>query len=187
MKTAILIHGWGGSPKKDWFSWATDNVAKIGYDVICPEMPETDKPKISLWVNKLKKILNETNEEIVLVGHSIGCQTILRALSEIDVKSNIKRIILVAPWWFLTIGESEEIIAKPWYEQNIDFSKINNNYKDIVCIFSDNDPVVPLDLNKDFFVEKINPKILLHKGMGHFSGDDDPPFKEIPFLLEYLK
>ncbi len=184
MKTAILIHGWGGSPKKDWFGWASKEIVKQGYNVICPEMPESDEPKISLWVNKLTQILNVTNEEIILVGHSIGCQSILRTLSEIDVKSNIKKIILVAPWWFLTIGESEEIVAKPWYEQNIDFSKIENNYEDITCFFSDNDPVVPLNINKYFFVEKINPKIVIQKEMGHFSEDDNPSVTEIPFLLD---
>ncbi len=43
---AFLIHGWSGSPHGDWFPWAAEQLAGKGYEVITPQMPDTDTPTI---------------------------------------------------------------------------------------------------------------------------------------------
>src|SRR5688572_18578216 len=36
-------------------------------------MPETDEPKLKLWLPKLIETIGQPDEELYLVGHSIGC------------------------------------------------------------------------------------------------------------------
>ena len=74
---AYLIHGWEGYPENCWFPWLKKQLEEKNYKVEVPEMPDTDHPKIESWVNKLKEIVIP-DEETILIGHSIGCQAILR-------------------------------------------------------------------------------------------------------------
>lgn len=48
-KRVFLIHGWGGSPTTDFLPWAKEELGKLGYEVITPDMPDTDYPKIETW------------------------------------------------------------------------------------------------------------------------------------------
>lgn len=77
-KRAFLIHGWGGSPNKDWMPWAKKELEQKDFEVIVPALPETEYPKIEAWVLYLSRVIGESKETDILIGHSMGCQTILR-------------------------------------------------------------------------------------------------------------
>ena len=182
----FIIHGWYGSPKGDWIPWLANQLKSKGCEVITPEMPDTANPKINLLVNKLKEVIGEQRVDDVLIGHSIGCQTILRFLETLENDRRIDKVIFVAPWVKLAnlSGDDEWEIAKPWLETPIDFSKVKNKAKSFVTLFSDNDPWVPLEENIKFFRGKLNPKIVILKNKGHFSEDEG--IKELPEILEYI-
>lgn len=186
MKTIYLIHGWGGNPNSEpWFNWLREECKKINYKLIIPEMPNTNYPKINEWLDKLKEIVKNLNEDTYFIGHSIGCQGVLRYLENTDNK--IGGVVLVAPWMYLdenTIEEEgEEIreIAKPWMETPIDWNKIKKSTNNFVCIFSTNDPYVPLD-NQELFKEKLNARIIIKKDEEHFNKT-----KEIKEIMEFIK
>ncbi len=101
-KRVIIIHGWSGNPNKDWIPWATAEIKNKGYKVTAPLMPDTDNPQIALWVGKLKEIVGEPKKDDTLIGHSVGCQTILRFLEELSERQKIDKVIMVAPWFKLT-------------------------------------------------------------------------------------
>ena len=82
-KTRIfLIHGWGGSPRGDWLPWAKDELENRGYEVVTPLMPNTNIPEISAWVTHLSTLVGQIRSSDIFIGHSIGCQTILRYLEK---------------------------------------------------------------------------------------------------------
>ena len=150
-------------------------------------MPNPEKPEIESWVGKLNKIVN-LNEEVYFIGHSIGCQTILRFIE--GIKNNVKGVVLIAPWTHLneeTIEkEGEEVIeiAKPWIETPIDWKKIIAHIKNqVVCIFSDNDPYVPLG-ETDLFKNKLKAKIIIEHNKGHF--DSESKITENPTVVHEL-
>ena len=92
-----------------------------GYSVEVPEMPDTYHPKIDEWVNKLKEVVGTPDKDTILVGHSIGCQTIMRYLESVD---EIGGVVFVAGFFNLTkksfeSGEEKEI-AKPCLDENKD-------------------------------------------------------------------
>ena len=101
-KRVFIIHGWGGGPKNDWIPWAILQIIDMGFDVISPQMPDTDNPQIGLWTKKLKELVGQPQKSDILIGHSIGCQTILRFLEKLPDGQKIDKVIMVAPWIILT-------------------------------------------------------------------------------------
>lgn len=181
-KRVFIIHGWGGNPKEGWFPWLKKELQKKGFEVYVPIMPDTDNPTITNWVRKLKEITKNPDTETNFIGHSIGCQTILRYLEELNKNIKVGKIILVAPWFRLKMYESEEEekIAKPWIEKKINFSKVSLHTKNITSIFSTDDYFVPME-DSEIFKKGLNSKIIIEKNKGHFSGSDN--IKELPSVL----
>ena len=85
MKKAYLVHGWGGTGSGGWFDWLKQELPKKGFEVVSFDMPDTDNPKIETWVKYLEQKINsdEIDENTYFVGHSVGCQTILRFLEKL--------------------------------------------------------------------------------------------------------
>ena len=190
MKKIYLIHGWSGSPNEPMLKWLKKELEKKDFEVTIPEMPDTDEPKIIPWVNKIKSLVKNPNESVCLIGHSIGCQAVLRYLEILDKDVKIGKIILIAPWMELdeeTIkeeGEESIRISKQWVETPINWEKIKNHCKDFRCVFSDNDPFVPLS-NKKLFEKKLNAKTYVEHDKGHF--DPDSGIKEVPYILRLIE
>ena len=183
-KQVYIIHGWSGSPKNFWLDWLGKELDKRGIKAVLPKMPDTDMPIIKSWVEHLASIVGRPGEDVYFVGHSIGCQTIFRYLETIN--SKVGGVICVAGWFNLPNLETEEEknIAKKWLETPIDFEKIKSKVKNqIVAIFSDDDPDVPLSDSEEF-KNKLGSKIIVEHGRGHFS--DDSNTKELPVVLDEL-
>lgn len=186
MKPRIfLIHRWGSSPRNDWLPWAIKELEGRGYEVIAPDMPDTDHPKIKPWVDTLSQLVGTPHETDIFIGHSIGTQTILRYLQTIDVQ--VRKVILVAPWFTLTNLEDSEswATAAPWTETPMDYTLIKSKAKVFITIFSDNDPWVPYAENKQLFVERLNPRVITLHNLGHITADEG--VTELPALLDLLK
>jgi len=186
-KRAFIIHGWDGKPEHGWYPWMKKQLEAKGFHVQLPEMPNTEEPEIEAWVSTLKKLAAEVNEETYFIGHSVGCQTILRFLQTLPEGTKIGGAVLVAPWMHLDQKTIEEEgpevveVAKPWMETPIDWEKIKHHK--YVAIFSDNDSYVPLSDSK-IFEEKLCAKIIIEKEKGHFAGDEG--IFELPVALEEL-
>ncbi|QQG39458.1 MAG: serine hydrolase family protein [Candidatus Aenigmatarchaeota archaeon] len=173
MKRVFLVHGWESSPKSDWFPWLKDTLEKKGCEVVAPAMPNTDAPEIGPWVQALTKAVGTPDKDTYFVGHSIGCQTILRYLESLPEGSKVGGALFVAGWFTLVGLETEEekTIAKPWIESDIDFKRVKKTTKKFVAIFSDNDPYVPIGQAADFEMT-IGARVLIRKRKGHFRRED---------------
>lgn len=150
-----------------------------------PAMPEPLHPKIDTWVTFLKEQVGTPDEHTFFVGHSIGCQTILRFLETFAPDARIGGAVLLAPWIHLTdeAYETEEDfeIAKPWIQTQLLWNKIKSHSNNFIAIFSDNDPLVPLTDSK-IFEEKLGTQTIIEHNKEHFSGNSG--IKELPSLLE---
>lgn len=189
MKTVYIIHGWGGSPDEPLHKWLKKNLEERGYKVVIPEMPETETPHINTWVNKIEETV-KLKEQAVLIGHSIGCQAILRYLSKLGLGEKVNKVVFIAPWSRLNMdvieaeGERSVEIANEWINTPINFVDAMRHIEEkVVAIFSDNDPVVPLS-EKDVFKKEMNAEIIIENGKGHFTEDDG--VVELPVALEAI-
>ena len=164
MTKIYLIHGWGGTPNSEgWFGWIRIECKKRKIELEIPEMPNTNYPKIGEWVKKLNQII-KPDKNTYLIGHSIGCQAIIRYLERLQGNTKFKGLIFIAGWFNLTDETWDETytkeIAKPWLETPINFEKIKDHTKNILEILSDDDPYVPLSDGK-LFKNKLNAKIII--------------------------
>ncbi len=188
MKNVCIIHGWDGSPEEPMLQWLKSSLEDKGFNVSVPAMPDTEAPEISAWVGKIKDIVSP-NENTILVGHSIGCQAILRYLEIIDEDIKITGIILIAPWMKLdeqTLKEEgKEVIkvAEPWMNNPINFEKIKNHIGKAIAIFSDNDPYVSLE-QKNIFEDRLGADIVIEHNKGHF--DPHSNVRELPSALNAI-
>lgn len=180
MKRIFIIHGWDGSPEEGWLKWLRLELEKRNIEVIAPQMPNTETPEIGEWVSYLSELVGEPDENTFFIGHSIGCQTIMRYLENI-YPQKIGGAVFVAGWFHLVNLENaeSEAIAKPWIETPLDFEKIRLAVKNIRVILSDNDPWVPIS-DKEIFEEKLGAEVIV-KHQGHFTENDG--VMELPIVL----
>lgn len=184
-KRVFIVHGWDGYPNEGWFPWLKKELAERNFEVVVPAMPGPAEPKIEVWVSHLSKIVGYVDGNTFFVGHSIGCQTILRYLERLPALKKVGGAVFVAGWFTLSDLETEEekIIGKPWIETPIDFEKIERHTQNFFAIFSDDDEVVPIS-NKEIFEQKLGAKTIVEHGKGHFSGTDG--VTELPAVLETI-
>lgn len=181
-KRIFVVHGWGGSPDAEWFPWIKKELKNSGFKVTVPKMPNTKEPDINEWVPYLSKLVGTPDEQTFFIGHSIGCQTILRYLQTINIK--VGGIIFVAGWIGLKLeayeGEEDEEIAKPWIETPLDWEKIKSNCDRFTALFSDNDPFVSVS-DSEVFKEKLGAKIIIEKNKSHYE-----KLTELPIIVDEL-
>src|SRR4030067_3170430 len=92
----IMVHGWAGTPTGGWFPWLASEMGQRGWKVLVPAMPNTNNPKQAEWVPFLKQIVGKVDKNTFMVGHSLGCVTILRFLESLPSEEQIGGVVLVA-------------------------------------------------------------------------------------------
>ncbi|MDO8470047.1 MAG: alpha/beta fold hydrolase [bacterium] len=182
MPRAIIVHGWSDSPAGSWFPWLTRELEARGFAVTVPAMPDPDAPKIEAWVAKLQETIGTPDDNLVLVGHSVGCQTILRYLESLPEDTRVGRVVLVAPWFTLqNLGEDEKEVAKPWLTSPMDLAKVRTRAASFAAIVSDNDPYVPMEPTATILRGTLGATVAVEAGKGHVSGEDG--VTELPSIL----
>jgi len=185
MKKAYIIHGWDGSPNEPMHKWLKVKLEEQGFQVFAPKMPSPDRPEIDSWVRHIQDIASP-DQDSIFIGHSIGCQTVLRYLETLKQEVVVAGVLLIAPWVELdknTLeeeGEESREIARPWMETPIDFKKVKQHAKNFTTIFSDDDPFVPLT-QKDLFIKELRASIVIEHNKGHFTDSDG--IKKLPAAL----
>lgn len=188
MKKAYIIHGWDGSPKESMNKWLKTKLEEWGFQVFVPNMPNPEKPEIDPWVKHIQNIASP-DQDSIFIGHSIGCQAILRYFETLEREVMVTGVLLIAPWMELdknTLeeeGEESRKIARPWMETPIDFKKVKQHTKNFTAIFSDNDPFVPLT-QKDLFIKELGASIVIEHNKGHFTDSDG--IRELPTALKAI-
>ncbi len=187
MGKIYLVHCWDGTSNDGWYPWIEQELKKYNVEVIRFDMPNTANPTIEEWVSTLNEKVDKLDEETYFMGHSIGCQTIMRYLETKEV-TKIGGILFVAPWLDLlpeaVEDEDSYNTAYPWIHTPINFEKVKEFSNNINCIFSDNDYFVDL-AQKQEFKQKLNAKTIIVNEKGHISQDDD--IFELNEILELSK
>ena len=183
MKKVIIVHQWMSGAEGDWRPWLRVELEKLGSEVLVPEMPDMDVPEIGKWVSKLTEVAGTPDRNTYFIGHSIGCQAILRYLETVNVK--VGGAIFVAGWFTLENLEDEETerIASPWIHTPIDIEKIRKVLPKSTLIISDNDPFGAFEINKQKFSE-LGSKVVVMHNAGHISETDG--YVELPEIMKEL-
>lgn len=187
MKRAVIVHGWDGRPNHCWYPKIKEDLEQIGYSVAVPFF-ETGNPVASNRLSKLEDIIEEPDEDLILIGHSIGAPTIYRYLENLEQGQSIKAAVFVAG--FTNNLGAEEL--SNFFETEIDYPKIKQRCKNFLAIHSNNDPYVPIS-HGETFRENLGATLLIKENMGHFSSSNNSTANvtvtctDLPEILEYIK
>jgi uncharacterized protein len=175
MKRAFIVHCWDATPESNWYPAVKKRLEEKGYEVVVPQFP--NPPMMASWVPQLSVAVGEPDEDTILIGHSIGCATILRYLEMQPDHEKFGPVILVAGYTD-DLGFPE---LKNFFPRPFDFMELKKHSDSFIYIYSDNDEYVDVKY-ADEFVARLGAKKVLIPGKGHF--DDDAGVKDLPEIVE---
>ena len=177
MQKVFIVPGFNAFPNSSWFPWLMSELKKLDIYACALPMPTPDNPVCSQWVEELEGHITK-EDQIFLVGHSIGSVAIMHYLEKRD--SQIAGCVLVS-------GHSEKNNNRKidsFFEKPFDYQTLKSQSKKIVIIHSDNDPFVPLE-NAQTNARELNCQLIVIPGGGHFTGSGG--WRMFPQCLEELR
>ena len=169
----------------DWLKsrvgWKRNLQKDLGenYDVILAEMPNKDNAKYLEWAVYFNKLLPYLDEEIILIGHSLGGIFLAKYLSENEINKKIKSLILVAAP-FDGVNEEESLGD---FILGSDLSLIEKQSDKIFLIQSKDDNVVGYEEVLKYKKVLSKAELINFEDRGHFGQDN---FKELIDLIKRL-
>jgi len=187
--TIYLVPRWAGNIHSDWYDWLTLEIKNNFQIEICRlEMPDWNEPNIEKSLEYLKSNIQELNENTFFIGHSVGCQAILRFLN-LKLNDNpdlkIAGVLFVAAWFKV---DKPWISLKPWQNnQIIDFERIAKQVLYRKVILSNNDPFTSnFNENKKFWESKLNADVEILPNHLHFNRlVEHSVLKEVEYLIKH--
>ena len=179
----FIIHGSFGSPYSNWFSWLHDFIADDGKEVYVPQFPTgVGYQTYENWSKLLKYYLDLglINETTTIIGHSIAPVFISKFL--IKNKIQVEKLIFVCGFNnYFGINEEYDTVNGSMYLDNVE--DVKQYAQDIICFYSDNDPYVKYEVEKEF-ADKVATEQILMKGAGHINSEAGyDAFEEIAIYL----
>lgn len=195
-KQVIFIHGgevfdtydgyiealksWIFDPEKDkkkrWKNSLQERLGD-GFEVISPTMPNKYNAKYKEWKIWFEKVFPYVEDNVVLVGHSLGGIFLSKYLSEnIFPKKILTTYLVAAPY---DDKDSEYSLAGFLLSNNL--SKLTDQSNKVFLYHSEDDPAVPFVDFKKYSEVLPNAKPVVFKDKNHFMQE------EFPELIESIK
>lgn len=183
MNNYFIIHGSFGSPFSNWFIWLQNYISSNNKEVYVPQFPTgIGMQNYDNW-NKLLKYYLELgliNKNTTIIGHSIAPIFICKFLIENKVK--VKKLIFVCGFNnYFGINKEYDEVNKTMYIDNIE--KVKEYSDDIICFYSDNDPYVKYEIEKDF-ANKIATKQVYIPNAGHINSESG--YDKFEKIINYI-
>ena len=179
----FIIHGSFGSPFGNWFPYLRSEIEKRDSVVYTPDFPTgVGYQNYENW-SKLLKVYFDAgliNEDTIIFAHSIAPVFVCHFLTEYKIK--VKRLVFVCGFNnYLGINEEYDSVNESMYFNSLE--DIKNYCDDIVCYYSDNDPYVKYEVEKEFADTVATKQVIISDG-GHLNSESG--YSEFQELLQYL-
>lgn len=176
-----------GNPDGNWFPWLSKELEKLGHGVIRPQLPTPEGQNPDNWIKVIKssvKSLGGPNKETVIVAHSMSPLAVCQYLETIDEK--VRACFFVSGFAEMpdSIGEPYTTLNKTFIEKGADWEKVKKNCKEIICFSGDNDPYIPLEMQKHFSILCGAKEIVVIPNGGHLS--ERFGYTTFPLLLKKI-
>jgi leucyl-tRNA synthetase len=89
----VVIHGYQGSSTSGWKPWFKKALEDRGYEVECPQLPNSEDPK---EIEQVEHVLKNCkfDENTVVIGHSLGCVVAQKVIMKLN--KPISGLVLIA-------------------------------------------------------------------------------------------
>ena len=162
--------------KKGWKSSLQEKLGE-NFDVIAPQMPNKTNAKYLEWKIWFDKIIPLLDNEIILLGHSLGGIFLAKYLAENLLPKKIKALFLVsAP--FDEAGSDDKLAD---FILPSSLAKITERCSRIFLYHSEDDPVVSFAEVAKYQNQLPTGQTSTFKDRGHFNQE------EFPEIVEQIK
>ena len=183
MRRLCIVPRWGGGPDRDFYPWlraSLDARAPMLFDeILSPEMPSPGTPTIEGWVGRIEEIVGRDPRalvETVIIGHSVGCQAVLRFLARLPEGARARGALLVAGWFQV---DKPWDTLRPWMDTPIDDAAVRAHCDRFVVLLSDNDPfTASYEENGRAWEERLGAQVVMAPGRRHFNEAEEPAVLE---------
>ncbi len=170
MENYFIIHGSFSNPYSNWIGWLHQFIEGEGKQVYVPDFPiGVGYQNYENWSKILKCYLDIglINENTTIIAHSIAPAFVCKFL--LDNKVKVKKIICVSGFNnYFGIDEEYDAVNESMYIDNLEDVKQYAN--EIICFYSDNDPYVKYENEKDF-ANKVATEQILIPNAGHINSE----------------
>jgi predicted alpha/beta hydrolase family esterase len=176
----IVVPGFRAGPESHWFPWLLDELAVHNIDATVVALPNPDAPDEQLWAQAIADHVGEVDKTTWLVGHSLGCISVLRHLLQRADRWELGGLVLVAGFTgtLPVLPELDDILA-----MDPPVESLAAHVGTIALIGSDNDPVVPTDAT-NALAQRLNARVDVVSGAGHFLDTDG--VRELSIVLDKI-
>lgn len=150
--------------------WKEDFEEKLGdrFEIFTPKMPNKENAKYVEWKIWFEKLIPFLNDDVTLIGHSLGGLFLVKYLSEFLFPKKIKALILIAAPYN---GKDGKHNLDTDYFFNDDFQKITDQIDKIFLFHSTDDKIVPF-ADFEIYKEKLSgASFMSFNDKGHFNID----------------
>ncbi len=164
-------------PRQDWKN-SLELVLGSNYEILMPRMPNATNARYKEWKIWFERITEVLNDDLILIGHSLGGIFLAKYLAENTFLKKIKATILVAA----PFDDSDSLDA---YESLIDFTlplsleKFAQQVEKIYLLYSKDDPVVPLSHLIKYQQKLPNAEVIIFDNKEHFNQETFPEIIEL--------
>lgn len=164
MIQTLVLHGSFGSKDGNRFPWLASELEKRGEEVYVPQMPVgVGKQNFESWAKELDKI--NIGKDTCIVAHSIAPIFVCKYL--IARKLSVSKLLFVCGFNNYTgIDPDFDAVNAPMFTDN--FAEVKNYCSEISCFYSDNDPYVPFEKEKEFADTLTDHQFIIKDG-GHIN------------------
>lgn len=172
----ILTPRWSGDADSDFYPWLRSELAEQvpSAEVQSVALQSQDVPDVDRTTAAVEKLLIEDHAatRTIAVGHSVGCQAVLRALASGRLTGAVDATLLVAGWW--NVDEPWPDI-QPWIDRPFDLQQARDKAGRLVVLLSDDDPFTSdMKGSARQFSERLGAEIRLVPGAQHFNAPQAP-------------
>lgn len=175
----FIIHGSFSSPFSNWIPWLRGKLEEKNLEVYTPDFPTgVGYQNYNNWQKLLKTYVDSKilTENTTIFAHSIAPVFISKFLIENKIK--VKKLIFICGFNnYLGIDEDYDTVNKSMYLDNL--KEIKKYCTSIVCYYTDNDPYVKYEAEKNFADTITNNQKVIPNG-GHLNTESGyQEFKEL--------
>ncbi len=177
---AVLVHGYKGFPENNWFPWLRRELEARGWTIHAPQLPLAAWPRRPAWIPALVDVLRPLDpSQTVLIGHSLGCVSILYALETLRPSTPFAAGVLCAGFG-RDFRKTDRLVH--WFTPPPDLAAIRPFVRRWTCVHSSDDPIVPF-AEGEWLAGQLGADLVRLEGKGHLMKKIDG-VTELPEALE---
>ncbi len=139
----IDIHGYMSGPNHIWHPGLRGLIIQSGDQVVAPQLPGNEHPHNQEWLPIIDDCVQKNkDQEITLIGHSLGTRAIVLYLDQYDVQ--VSRTVLIGPFdTSLANASFREGVYANFFDSDINLDRVKSRAGQTIVIGSLDDSRIP--------------------------------------------